>query len=56
VAFATDKHLIRAPVRAEDLLQTKFVTAALKDLQLEHFWTQVSLVPQTFALAAKSHD
>jgi sulfonate transport system substrate-binding protein len=56
VAFAVEKHLIRAPIRAEDLLQTKFVVAALEDQQLEHFWTQVPLAPGTFALAAKGRD
>ena len=41
--FAVQEHLIRTPLRAEDLLQAKFVTTALKDLQLDHFWTQVPL-------------
>ena len=48
--FAVQQHLIRTPVRAEDLLQTKFVTAALQDLHLEHFWTQVSPAAQSAAL------
>ncbi|MDB6086874.1 MAG: nitrate transporter substrate-binding protein [Gammaproteobacteria bacterium] len=43
-AFALDNHLIRTPLHAEDLLQPKFVTEALKDLQIEHFWTQVPVV------------
>jgi sulfonate transport system substrate-binding protein len=56
IAYAEDKHLVRASIRAEDLLEPKFVTQALKDLQLEHFWTQVP-VPvgtQAVALATKS--
>jgi sulfonate transport system substrate-binding protein len=53
VAFAEQEHLIRTPIRAEDLLQTKFVTAALQELQLDHFWMQVPLAAQTAALAAK---
>jgi sulfonate transport system substrate-binding protein len=51
--FAIDNHLIRTPVRAEDLLQPKFVTQALKELQLEHFWTQVPAAAQTASLASK---
>jgi hypothetical protein len=46
-------HLIRTPIRAEDLLQTKFVTAALQDLHLEHFWTQVSPAARSAALVSK---
>jgi hypothetical protein len=48
-----DNHLIRTPIRAEDLLQPKFVTEALKDLQLEHFWTQVPVAAQAASLASK---
>jgi sulfonate transport system substrate-binding protein len=48
--FAAQQHLIRTPIRAEDLLQTKFVTAALQDLHLEHFWTQVAPAAQSAAL------
>jgi sulfonate transport system substrate-binding protein len=51
--FAVQEHLIRTPLRAEDLLQTKFVTTALKELQLEHFWTQVPPPPRTAGLASK---
>ncbi|MEA3132719.1 MAG: sulfonate transport system substrate-binding protein [Gammaproteobacteria bacterium] len=51
--FALDNHLIRTPIRAEDLLQPKFVTEALKDLQLEHFWTQVPVAAQAASLASK---
>jgi sulfonate transport system substrate-binding protein len=52
-AFALDSHLIRTPIRAEDLLQPKFVTAALKDLQIEHFWTQAPVALQPGTLASK---
>jgi sulfonate transport system substrate-binding protein len=51
--FAVQEHLIRTPLRAEDLLQAKFVTTALKDLQLDHFWTQVAPAPRTAALVSK---
>jgi sulfonate transport system substrate-binding protein len=51
--FALENHLIRTPIRAEDLLQPKFVTEALKDLQLEHFWTQVPVAAQAASLASK---
>jgi sulfonate transport system substrate-binding protein len=53
-AYALDKHLIRVPVRAEDLVQSKFVTAALKELQVEHFWTQVPVPAQTASLTSKT--
>jgi hypothetical protein len=53
VAFAEDKHLVRTPLRAEDLLQTRFVSTALHQLQLEHFWTQVPAALPTVALAGK---
>jgi sulfonate transport system substrate-binding protein len=52
-AFALDNHLIRTPVRAEDLLEPKFATQALKDLQLEHFWTQVPVTTRAASLASK---
>ncbi len=51
--FALDNHLIRTPVHAEDLLQPKFVTQALKELQLEHFWTQAPAVVPTAGLTSK---
>jgi sulfonate transport system substrate-binding protein len=51
--FALNNHLIRTPVRAEDLLQPRFVAQALKELQLEHFWTQAPAAVQTAGLAAK---
>jgi sulfonate transport system substrate-binding protein len=51
--FAVQEHLIRTPLRAEDLLETRFVTAALKDLQLDHFWTQVAPAPRTAGLTSK---
>jgi sulfonate transport system substrate-binding protein len=46
VAFAEEKHLVRTPLRAEELLQPKFVTTALRDLKLEHFWSQVPVTLQ----------
>jgi sulfonate transport system substrate-binding protein len=51
--FAYDDHLIRVPIRAEDLLQPKFVAQALKDLKIEHFWTQTPVAIQSAALASK---
>ncbi len=51
--FAVQQHLIRTPIQAADLLQTKFVTAALQDLKLEHFWTQVPPAPRSAALAPR---
>ncbi len=54
-AFALDDHLIRTPVRAEELLQPKFVTQALKELQLEHFWTQAPVAIQTAGLAPQAN-
>jgi sulfonate transport system substrate-binding protein len=50
--YAFDKHLIRTPVRAEELLQPKFVSQALKELQAEHFWTQQPVVTLTGTLAS----
>ncbi len=41
VAYAVDKRIVRTPIRAEDLVQTRFVLAAVQQLKLEHFWTQV---------------
>jgi sulfonate transport system substrate-binding protein len=52
-AFALGNHLIRTPILAEDLLQPKFVTEALKDLQLEHFWTQVPVAARATNLTSK---
>jgi sulfonate transport system substrate-binding protein len=51
--FAVQQHLIRTPIRSEDLLQTKFVTSALQDLHLEHFWTQVPPAARSAALVPK---
>ena len=51
--FAYDDHLIRVPIRAEELLQPKFVSQALKDLKIEHFWTQTPIAIQPPALASK---
>ncbi len=55
VAYAEDKHLVRTPLRAEDLLQMKFVTTALQQLQLEHYWTQAPAPLATVALAGKDN-
>lgn len=51
--FAYDDHLIRVPIRAEELLQPKFVSQALKDLKIEHFWTETPAVIEPPALASK---
>lgn len=51
VAYAVDKRLVRKPVRAEDLIQTRFVLTALRDLQLEHYWAQVPITPPSVAQA-----
>jgi len=53
VTYAVDKHVVRASVRAEDLVQTRFVLTALRDLQLEHYWTQVPVSAQTLAQAQR---
>lgn len=41
VTYAVGKHVVRTPLRAEDLVQTRFVLTALRDLKLEHYWAQV---------------
>jgi len=46
IAFAQDKRLVRTPLRAEDLLQTRFVARSLQELRLEHFWTQAPIGAQ----------
>jgi sulfonate transport system substrate-binding protein len=51
VQFAEDKHLVRTPLRVEDLLQTKFVVTALDELRLQHFWAQVPVIPRSAGLA-----
>jgi sulfonate transport system substrate-binding protein len=51
--FAYADHLIRVPIRAEEILQPKFVSQALKDLKIEHFWTATPAVIQTTTLASK---
>jgi sulfonate transport system substrate-binding protein len=38
VKFATERKLIRARLRPEDLIQTKFVETALKNLGLQEYW------------------
>ncbi len=38
VKFATDRKLIRNPLRAEELVETRFVDAALKELNLQDYW------------------
>jgi len=56
VAYAVDKRVIRTPVRADDLLQTRFVLTALRELQLEHYWAQVPATGPTVALANKDRQ
>jgi hypothetical protein len=55
VSYAVDRHVVRTPLRAEDLIQTRFVLAALRDLQLEHYWAQVPVAAPTVALALDGH-
>jgi len=55
VSYAVDRHVVRAPLRAEDLIQTRYVLTALRDLQLEHYWAQVPVAAQTVALASDGH-
>lgn len=54
VAYAEDRHLIRGALRAEDLLQPRFVITALHELKLDHYWSQVALDPR--ALLGKTYD
>lgn len=51
--FAYDDHLIRVQIPAEELLQPKFVAQALKELKIEHFWSQTPIALRTPALASK---
>jgi sulfonate transport system substrate-binding protein len=51
--FAYDDHLIRVPIQAEELLQPKFVSQALKDLHIEHYWSQNPVAIESPALASK---
>jgi hypothetical protein len=44
---------VRTSVRAEDLLETRFVLTALQDLQLQHYWAQVPVSAPTVALATQ---
>jgi sulfonate transport system substrate-binding protein len=46
VAFAQEQKLIRKPLAAEDLLEPRFVNAALKSLALDAYWS-----PQKVAAA-----
>lgn len=51
IAFAYEKKLIQRPIKAEDLLQPRFVNTALSDLKLKDYW-QPAPAPTGKALAS----
>jgi sulfonate transport system substrate-binding protein len=53
VAYAVEKHIVRASVRADELVETRFVLNALQELHLEHYWAQVPANVQTVASAGQ---
>lgn len=38
IAYALEKNIIRNPVKADELIDRRFVDKAIKDLQLEDYW------------------